>query len=238
MMGENLVLDGFTVMDLPLGTQLEVGEARLELTEVRNPCYQLNDSHPRLLRAVEKSGSGSDGRNAGMMARILKGGWVRQGDPVRVVSHKEPVAKTTFTVDDLLSSYPPPIRNIVGKLREIILETAPGALEKANRGWRSISYRDKQVGYFCGIFPFEDHVDLIFEFGVLLPDPDGILQGDAKQVRYLRFHDLDEIHMEEIIPLLLAALDLPPQHAARRGLTHARGSSAEPGSPSQDTGVH
>ena len=229
MMGENLILDGISVMDLPLGTQLEVGEVTLEMTEIRNPCYQLNESHPELLKAVEKSGSGLDARNAGIMARILKGGWVRQGDPVRVVSQTEPVAKTTFTVDDLLSSYPPPIRNIVGKLREIILETGRGASEKANRGWRSISYRDKQVGYFCGIFPFEDHADLIFEFGVLLPDPDGILQGDAKQVRYLRFHDLDDVHMEEIKPLLLAALDLPPQHAARRGLTQAQGSSAEHG---------
>jgi MOSC domain-containing protein YiiM len=229
MMGENLVLDGISVMDLPLGTQLEVGEATLEMTEVRNPCYQLNESHPQLLKAVEKSGNGSDGRNAGMMARILKGGWVRPGDPVLLIPQTEPVAKSTFTVDDLLSSYPPPIRSIAGKLREIILEAAPGALEKANRGWRSISYRDKQVGYFCGIFPFEDHVDLIFEFGVLLPDPDGILQGDAKQVRYLRFHDLDEVHTEEIIPLLLAALDLPPQHAARRGLTQSQGSSAEHG---------
>jgi hypothetical protein len=145
------------------------------------------------------------------------------------------VAKTAYTVEELLSTYPPPIRSIAGKLREIILETAPEALEKANRGWRSISYRDKQLGYFCGIFPFEDHVDLIFEFGVLLPDPDGILQGDAKQVRYLRFHDREDVHMEEIKPFLIAALDLPPQHAARRGLTQARGSSDEPGSPSQGT---
>lgn len=132
---------------------------------------------------------------------------------------------TAYTIRDLLSDYPPPIQNIAAKLQEIILATAPGTSEKANRGWRSISFRDKQVGYFCGIFPFEDHVDLIFEFGVLLPDPDGILQGDAKQVRYLRFHGVEEVREAEIKPLLLAALDLPPQHAARRGLT----SSDQPG---------
>ena len=145
------------------------------------------------------------------------------------------MAKTAYSVEELLSTFSPPIRSVAGKLREIILEKAPGVREKANRGWRSISYHDKQVGYFCGIFPFEDRVDLIFEFGVLLPDPDGILLGDAKQVRYLRFHDSNEIHAEEIKPLLLAALDLPPQHAARRDLTQARGSSTEPGSSSQGT---
>jgi hypothetical protein len=88
-----------------------------------------------------------------------------------------------YTVADLLSNYPPPIQDIAEKLRNVILAIAPDALEKANRGWRSISFRDRQVGYFCGIFPFEDYVDLIFEFGVLLPDPNGILLGDAKQVR-------------------------------------------------------
>jgi hypothetical protein len=140
------------------------------------------------------------------------------------------MAKSTFTVDDLVSAYPPPIHSIVSKLRRIILETAPDVQEKANRGWRSVSYRDAQVGYFCGTFPFEDYVDLIFEFGVLLPDPDGILQGDAKQVRYLRFYEIDAISEAEIKPLLLAALDLPPQHAARRGLTQSQLSSDQPGS--------
>ena len=98
------------------------------------------------------------------------------------------MAQVNFTVDDLLNAYPPPIQDITDKLRQSILKAAPGVQEKANRGWRSISYRDAQVGYFCGIFPFEGHVDLIFEFGILLPDPDGILQGEAKQVRYLRYH--------------------------------------------------
>jgi len=132
------------------------------------------------------------------------------------------MTQTEYTIADLLRNYPPPIQDIAEKLREVILATAPDALEKANRGWRSISFRDKQVGYFCGIFPFEDHVDLIFEFGVLLPDPNGILLGDAKQVRYLRYPGDEEIREAEIKPLLLASLDLPPQHAARRGLTQAK----------------
>ena len=98
MMGENLVLDGISVMDLPLGTQLQVGDAILEITEVRHPCYQLNESHPRLLKCVENSEDGSpdpglsgqgDSHNAGMMACILQGGWVRPGDSVQIISESE-----------------------------------------------------------------------------------------------------------------------------------------------------
>ena len=84
MMGENIILDGITVMTLPLGTQLEIGDAVLEITEVRNPCYQLDEMHPGLLKAVETSGPGPDPRNAGMLARIIKGGWIRPGDVVIV----------------------------------------------------------------------------------------------------------------------------------------------------------
>jgi MOSC domain-containing protein YiiM len=84
MMGENIILADVAVMSLPIGTQLEVGESLVELTEVRNPCYQLDEMHPGLLDAVKISGEGQDTRNAGMMARILKGGWVRPGDSVIV----------------------------------------------------------------------------------------------------------------------------------------------------------
>jgi len=84
MLGENITLDGVAVMALATGTQLEVGEALLEVTEVRNPCHQLNEMHPRLLKAVATKVDGQVRRNAGVMARILLGGWVRPGDLVIV----------------------------------------------------------------------------------------------------------------------------------------------------------
>ncbi len=90
MMGENIILDGISVMSLAIGTRVEVGEAVLEITEIRNPCYQLNEMHPRLLKAAETSGTKPDPRNAGMMARVLKGGWVRPVDLVLVMSQAEP----------------------------------------------------------------------------------------------------------------------------------------------------
>jgi hypothetical protein len=124
-----------------------------------------------------------------------------------------------INVDDLLTSYPPPIVNTVERVRGLIHQVAPDVNEKANRGWRSISYRDPRVGYFCGIFPFEDHVDLIFEFGSLLDDPDGVLSGDAKQTRYIRFHEPKDIQDDTVKRFLKTALDLPPSHSTRRGLT-------------------
>lgn len=85
MLGENIVLDGVSVMAWAIGTIVQVGDARLEITEVRTPCQQLNGMHPGLLEAVS-AGTGPDGRpNAGMLARVLVGGRVAPGDPVRPI---------------------------------------------------------------------------------------------------------------------------------------------------------
>jgi MOSC domain-containing protein YiiM len=81
-MGENIILEGIEVMMLPLGTRLEIGDVLLEITEIRNPCSQLDEMHPGVLKAVESSGPAPDGRNAGMMARIIRGGIVKRGNPV------------------------------------------------------------------------------------------------------------------------------------------------------------
>jgi len=89
MMGENLTLDQIAVMQLPVGTQLEIGEALIEITEVRNPCHQLNGIDPRLLQAVVRKDEGRTRFNAGVLARILRSGWVRPGDAVRVLPAQE-----------------------------------------------------------------------------------------------------------------------------------------------------
>ncbi|GCE25486.1 molybdenum cofactor sulfurase [Dictyobacter alpinus] len=81
-MGENITVQGLAVMQLPLGTHVSVGEALLEITEVRTPCKQLNGMHEQLLQAVTTKEQGKKCFKAGMMARILRGGRVRAGDQI------------------------------------------------------------------------------------------------------------------------------------------------------------
>ncbi len=83
-LGENIVVDGIAMMALAVGARLQIGAALLEITEVRDPCQQLNGIHPGLLEAVMREVDGQPRPHAGMMARVLEGGWVRPGDPVSV----------------------------------------------------------------------------------------------------------------------------------------------------------
>lgn len=80
MLGENIVMEGVNVMVLPIGSKLTINEAILEITEIREPCYQLNDMHPGLQDAVMPDRNNEKTWNAGMMAIVLQGGSVKPGD--------------------------------------------------------------------------------------------------------------------------------------------------------------
>jgi hypothetical protein len=124
----------------------------------------------------------------------------------------------TVTVEDILTSHNPHVRTLVERLRQIIRDIVPSACEAAHAVWHSINYRHPQGGYFCGIFPQHDSVNLAFEFGALLPDPDGLLDGDGKQVRYVRLKNGKDIRMRALEKLILSAIALPEKRDAKLAL--------------------
>jgi hypothetical protein len=136
---------------------------------------------------------------------------------------RKPSANTS--IENILESHGPEVRALVERLRKIIREAVPDATESAHPVWHSIGYRHPESGYFCGIFPQADRVDLAFEFGVLLPDPGGLLEGDGKQVRYVRIRRDRDIRVRALKKLLLAAIDLPASRDVKLGLIR---SSAKP----------
>lgn len=87
------------------------------------------------------------------------------------------------TLESLLAGFPPQVDALALLARRFMKATVPDAREKILLGWKAISY--SQPRYFCGIFLSSDGVQLIFEHGVLLADPDSLLQGQGKQVRHV-----------------------------------------------------
>src|SRR5260370_36096830 len=68
---ENITTDGLNVNSLQIGQQLRIGEARLEVSEVCNPCDQMAAIRPGLRKALW-------GRR-GMLCRVLEGGGIGRG---------------------------------------------------------------------------------------------------------------------------------------------------------------
>jgi len=85
-MGENVTTSGLDLLGLPTGTRLHLGnEAVIEVTGLRNPCRQLDKFQPGLMAAtLARDPDGNLVRKAGVMAIVLSGGEVKEGDPIRV----------------------------------------------------------------------------------------------------------------------------------------------------------
>jgi hypothetical protein len=92
--------------------------------------------------------------------------------------------------DLFLDGYPTGIRSAADRLRAVVWEAVPDAVERVRIGWRLIGY-DVPVGrrmrYFAFIAPELEHVHLGFEYGVWMADPDGLLRGAHLELRKVRF---------------------------------------------------
>lgn len=86
-LGENITTSGIDLLGLPRGAKLRIGpDAIIEVTGLRNPCVQINDFTPGLLKElVSKNDDGTLVRRAGVMAVVLAGGTIHPGEEIDVV---------------------------------------------------------------------------------------------------------------------------------------------------------
>ena len=120
-----------------------------------------------------------------------------------------------------LSGYPAEIQDIAERLRRVVAEAVPEAVERVRTGWRLIGY-DVPVGrrlrYFAFVAPEPEHVHLGFQFGVWMDEPQDILQGahlDLKKVRYVTYRPGDAIPTDVLVRYTSEAAALPAMFEAK-----------------------
>ncbi len=91
-MGENITTEGIDILALPKGTILHIGHtAAVEITGLRNPCYQLNGIQDGLMQAVlGRDDAGNLIRKAGIMGIVLESGLIKVGDTINVELPEKP----------------------------------------------------------------------------------------------------------------------------------------------------
>jgi hypothetical protein len=108
------------------------------------------------------------------------------------------------TPEELFYSFPEPVPAICWRLRDLVLDEAPAAVEGVRPRWRLLGFNLDR--YFCAVAPQADHARLLFEHGVELDDPKGELQGTGTQVRYLRFDTSEAIDETQVRRFLKRAI--------------------------------
>lgn len=105
----------------------------------------------------------------------------------------------------------PHVASLALALREIVLEEAPKAIESLVNGYAvaiGFSFTGKPLkDGFCHVVIYADHVNLGFNRGALLPDPNRLLSGNGKLIRHLTFRSHDGLERTAVRRFLRAAIE-------------------------------
>ena len=112
---------------------------------------------------------------------------------------------------DFLSRCDPGVVEIALALREVVLEEAPDAVEKAYDVRYAVSNEFSTTGKMkdsvCHVVSYLHHVGLGFNAGTSLPDPDKLLTGTGKAHRHVRINSLKDARRAQVRRLIRAALE-------------------------------
>ena len=94
-LGENITTRGIDLIELPLGPLLQIGkDVSLQVTGLRDPCYQIDDFKKGLLsKVVYSDDEGNLILKAGIMTVVLEGGRIKLNDEIVVELPLKPFKK-------------------------------------------------------------------------------------------------------------------------------------------------
>ena len=106
-----------------------------------------------------------------------------------------------------LAAYPDDIGSQANILRSLVRRAVPGVIERVRPGWHLIGYEipvGRRPRYFAYVAPEPKHVHIGFEYGVLMADPQRLLEGAhlrLRKVRFLTFRPGQPIPATEVLEL-------------------------------------
>lgn len=123
-------------------------------------------------------------------------------------------------IEQFISKVPPPLRDIVLELRNLVAEVAPDATEIIL--WKGITYYHAQRGGpvsagICQVGLHPDHIRLAFIHGAFLPDPHHLLTGDRVAKRYVCLDSYDQAPWDDLRQLIAASARFDPRTLAQAG---------------------
>lgn len=92
--GENLIVEGYDLRRLPVGTRFRIGEAVLELTQIGKECHSHCEIYKKMGDCIMP--------REGVFTEVVKGGRIRKGDAVEMEapSPDRPYTAAVITLSD------------------------------------------------------------------------------------------------------------------------------------------
>jgi len=112
------------------------------------------------------------------------------------------------TFDDVIDDASPEIQTIAYALRTRLADVMPNITEVPWAHQKTVGYgvgAKKMSEHFCYLAPQKDYVNLGFNYGADLPDPDGLLEGTGRLMRHIKIRSLTDVERPAIRQLITVA---------------------------------
>ena len=111
-------------------------------------------------------------------------------------------------VDAVLARWPARTQAMANAVRQFVPRIVPTITERAYGGWGAVGFREPQAGYVMGIFAMEGGIELVFERGATLDDPEGLFADRPwmKQVRVVEVRKPSDLRRRALAGLLRQAV--------------------------------
>lgn len=120
--------------------------------------------------------------------------------------------------NEILVACSPKVQDLASRARELIRDVMPGVVEVPwpTQGIAGYGVGPKKMSeHFCYISTHKDHIDLGFNYGSELPDPEGLLAGTGKLFRHIKINTPEDLARPAVLRLLeVASTHRMPSKAA------------------------
>lgn len=109
----------------------------------------------------------------------------------------------------LLSHYDLSVGELALELRELVLKEAPAAVERLVQVYALVfwySLTGKMSDAFCQVVIYPKGVNLMFNRGAELEDPDGVLVGEGKIIRHIKVRRPEDLKNPNLRKFIRAAI--------------------------------
>ena len=110
--------------------------------------------------------------------------------------------------DDLVRLSNEPLKPVVERLRQVILEIHPEACEVVRLGDRAATYGcgpRKMIDGYAYILPYRSWVNLGFYRGTSLTDPEKLLEGTGARMRHVKMRTVGDVERPGVRGLIREA---------------------------------
>ena len=113
--------------------------------------------------------------------------------------------KSNEKFEEAIETFSKEVQEIARQTRNLIYKVLPEVVEVVWLTQKNTGFGTgikKKTEHFCWLMPATNHVNLGFNYGAELPDPNNLLEGTGKLFRHIKIKSVDQLTNKDLIAIL------------------------------------